>query len=481
MKRIVSNLNSVAGIFLALIVVNMLIFIALRNPLRVNWSGRNYYALSDKSVSLLDKLNKRVKVTVFFQDEHKFIRDGDLENLLEEYEYHSDGLIQVEWVDPARDRARTEMFKNKYGLSDADAQVVVFDLDGKKRIVRQADIADVQMVDGRREPVITSFKGEQAFSSAIHGLMQLDVPVVYFLVGHGERSTTNFEVIGYSKITTAIESDNVEVRELLLGAEKPVPDDAAVLVIAGPMKDMSAIEVEMIEDYLNRGGRVFVLLDALKDGGLEPMLRQWGVAIQADYVIDPDLMLSGRDLRVKEFNVHPISERLRTIVQLVLPRSVEAIHNETAEETDLDRPVVIPLMFTSEKGWSETQVEQASVKFNEETGDRMGPISLAVVVERGGAQKMLDVQIKPSRMVVIGDADFVSNGAMVAGNQDLFMSALNWLLDREELMAIAPKPIEDIKIILTQKQLRGQMILNVVGIPFIAMIAGLMMWLRRRK
>ena len=56
-------------------------------------------------------------------------------------------------------------------------------------------------------------------------------------------------------------------------------------------------------------------------------------------------------------------------------------------------------------------------------------------------------------MVVFGDSDFVSNGALAGGDQDLFMSALNWLLDREELMAIAPKPIEEIKLSLTRKQL----------------------------
>lgn len=479
MKRVVSNLNTILVVFLALIVVHMVLFIALRNPIRASWSGRSYYKLSEKSLSLLEKLDERVKVTVFFSDDHKFIQDRDLENLLEEYEYHSDGLIQTEWVDPAKDRARTEMLKNKYGLTEP--RVVVFDLGGKTQVVGLSDLADEAMVDGRREPVITHFKGEQAFSSALQGLMQDDVPVAYFLVGHGERRITDFDqVIGYSDIKTAIENDNVEVKELLLGAEQQVPQNAAVVVVAGPLKNMSSIEVEMIEDYLNRGGRVFVLLDALKDGGLEPMLRRWGVEIKDDYVVDPDLMLSGRDLRVKEFNAHPISMKLRTIVQFVLPRSISVLSSEESDGAE-DRPAVIPLMFTSDKGWSETQVEQASVKFDEGTGDKMGPISLAVVVERGAMQKMLDVQINPSRMVVIGDADFVSNGAMVAGNQDLFMSSLNWLLDREELMAISPKPIEDVKISLTQKQLNRQMLLNVVGIPAVAMIFGLAVWMRRRK
>ena len=69
----------------------------------------------------------------------------------------------------------------------------------------------------------------------------------------------------------------------------------------------------------------------------------------------------------------------------------------------------------------------------------------------------------------------------LAGNQDLFMSSLNWLLDREELMAIAPKPIEDIKISLTRKQLRKQIMINVVGIPFIAAVLGILVWFRQHS
>jgi ABC-type uncharacterized transport system involved in gliding motility auxiliary subunit len=58
---------------------------------------------------------------------------------------------------------------------------------------------------------------------------------------------------------------------------------------------------------------------------------------------------------------------------------------------------------------------------------------------------------------------------------------LNWLLDREVLMAIAPKPIEEVKLSLSQKQLRGMFWLNVAAIPAVAVVLGLLVWMRRRK
>lgn len=481
MKRILTNLNSIFAVLLAFVLVQMIGFIGARNPVRMNLSGRNYYELSNKTLSLLNELEKEVSVTVFFQEEHALYHD--IENLLEEYQYFSRN-IQVEWVDPTRDMARTEQLASKYGLTEA--QVVVFDIGDRSKVVKQADLADLIMEKGRDEPTIVAFKAEQAFSSAIYGLMQGDTPTVYFLVGHGEKRVSEFDpMTGYSRIGTVVLRDNLDVEELMLSGEKQIPEDAAALVIAGPEKMMSSIEIEMIEDYLNRSGRVLIMLDALKETNLEPMLMRWGVALRNDIVVDPESTLRGSDVHVRRYNTHPISMEMDSIVQFILPRSIMPLEAENGEVSE-DRPMVVPLFFTSDKSWSETQVEESTAKFDAGTGDFRGNdpnrlISLGVAVERGATQTMLDVQIKPSRLVVFGDSDFVSNGSMVGGNEDLFMSALNWLLEREELMAIAPKPVEEVKLSLSRKQLRNLFWMNVAGIPFVAMVMGLLVWTRRRK
>ena len=225
-----------------------------------------------------------------------------------------------------------------------------------------------------------------------------------------------------------------------------------------------------------------VLLDALEETGLDSMLRRWGVALRNDFVLDPKNTLKGSDVLILAYYEHPITMRMvGSGARFHLPRSVESLVADDQQAEAGDRPVVVQLAMTSEKSWSETQVGETSAKYDEGTGDLRGPFSLAVAVERGATQKMLDVQIRPSRMVVFGDSDFVSNGALTGGNQDLFMSALNWLLDREELMAIAPKPIEEVRLSLTRKQLDRLFWINVAGIPSVAVVLGLLVWFRRRK
>jgi ABC-type uncharacterized transport system involved in gliding motility auxiliary subunit len=471
-------LNLAAGVLLAFVLVQMVNFIALNNTQRWDWSGRQYYALSEKTTNLLAELEQRVEVTIVFQQEHALYTD--IENLLEEYQYQSRN-IHVEWVDPARDLARTEKLAGKYGLTEA--QVVVFDINGKSKVVRESELADYKMIKGRRMPTISAFKGEQAFSSAIQGLVQGETPVVYFLVGHNERRVTDFDQIaGYSTIGGVIFNDNLEVKELMLTGEKQIPEDAAALIIAGPSKPMSATESEMVEDYLNRSGRVMVLLDALKETGLETMLRRWGVALRNDFVLDPENTLKGSDVYIRTYYEHPITMHMGGAgARFHLPRSIEPLVVDDQNAEAGDRPTVVPLAMTSEKSWSETQVDESPAKYDENSGDLRGSFSLAVAVERGATQEMLDVQIRPSRMVVFGDSDFVSNGALAGGDQDLFMSALNWLLDREVLMAIAPKPIEEIKLSLTSKQLNKLFWINIAGIPSVAGVAGLWVWFRRRK
>ena len=199
-------------------------------------------------------------------------------------------------------------------------------------------------------------------------------------------------------------------------------------------------------------------------------------------MLDPENTLKGSDVYVRSYYEHPITMRMGDSgARFHLPRSIVPLITEDSNSPSDDRPIVSELALTSEKSWSEMQVEDMSAKFDEDTGDRRGPISLAVAIERGASQTLLDVQIQPSRMVVFGDSDFVSNGALAGGDQDLFLSALNWLLDREVLMAISPKPIEEIKLSITRKQLNKIFWRTVVGIPSLAVIGGLLVWFRRRK
>jgi len=84
-------------------------------------------------------------------------------------------------------------------------------------------------------------------------------------------------------------------------------------------------------------------------------------------------------------------------------------------------------------------------------------------------------------MVVVGSSGFVDNSSLTAGNLDFFMSALNWLLKRDQMLAVGPKTPQEFRLDMTVNEIRTVYGLVIVGLPLIVGILGLTVWLRRRK
>ena len=476
-RRLLFGLNAVIAVLLAAVLLLMLNYLAYRHYRRWDISRGGFYRLSEKTLQVLGGITGEVRVVVFFQPSHDLYED--VRNLLKEYAYHCP-LLAIEWVDPDRDLARTEELASKYRVSEAN--VVVFDADGRVKYVNSSDLVEMDLTPLRwgETPRMTAFKGEQAFSSALQSITQGRRPIIYFLQGHGERDPEDFSrVNGYSEIARKIREDNAEVRMLNLGRDRRVPDDGDVLVIAGPRKALASAELEAVRAYLDRKGNLFLLLDAMTTCGLETMLRsEWGVELSDDVVVDGTRTLTGRELFVTEYPPHPITIPLRKVSTVFyLPRSVEPM--DTASGETAGQPKLAPLARCSVSGWAERDLSQSPMKFDPGV-DRPGPVTIAAAVEKGGPVR-LDLDIRPARLVVIGDSDFVANGGMTGGNADFFLNALNWLVERETLLAIEPRPVQEIRLIMTRGQLRALFWVVVAGLPGWVALVGLIVWWRRRS
>ena len=473
------TLNTGLALALAAAIFGMVNYASFRHYKHADLSRTKLYQLSEKTTGLLKSLTNAIDVIVFFQPGQDVYDDVD--NLLKEYQ-ESSKLIRVQKVDPDRDLARTEMLAKKYQV--AKPNVVVFDNGGRTKFVTTEDIVEMDYsgMQMGMQPRKTGFKGEQAFSSAIQNITQVKTPTVYFLQGHGERDPEGYDRRnGFSNLAREIKRDNTTVKKVTLGEQKAIPADADVLVIAGPQKRLAPAEVEQIRLFIAKQGRVLFLLDSLTDTGLTPLLKEWGVRVGDDVVVDPTRTLSGNELFVTQYERHPITEKLGGVSSVMyLPRSVEAVE-EAAPGPDAtpDKPRVTTLVKCTAAGWGETDPTQNPLRYDPGV-DHKGPVGVAVAVEKGGAPGAVDVQIKPVRMAVFGDSSFLANGALIGGNTDFFLSALNWLLDRKELMAIAPKTIQEYHLVLDQRQLRWLGWAVIGGLPALVAIFGILVWLQRR-
>ena len=369
----------------------------------------------------------------------------------------------------------------KYQVEQAN--VVVFDIGGRSKYVSAKDIVeyDYSNMQAGQPPTKIAFKGEQAFSSAIQSVIEAKRPAVYFLQGHGERDVENFgRSGGFSSIAQEIRRDNIDVKTLTLGEKQTVPDDCSVLIIAGPTKALSDPELTIIRRYIEQKGRALVMLDSATKTGLEPLLTEWGVRVGDDVVVDATRTLSGRELFVTKYEAHPITAKMNGVTSIFyLPRSVEPATEADESGSTADKPHAVPLASSSESGWAEVDLNENPMKYDPER-DRPGPVSIAVAVEKGPVPG-IDVQIRPTRLVVIGDSDFVANGAMTGGNADFFLNSLNWLLEREEMLGIAPKPVELNRLMMSRAQIQSLFWVVVFIWPGCIALLSALVWLRRRS
>jgi len=285
--------------------------------------------------------------------------------------------------------------------------------------------------------------------------------------------------VGLSSMARMIRRDDIELEGFSFIRRNSIPEDADAIVIAGPTRSYAAGEIDRIAEYVNRAGRLVLLLNSESDAGFGPLLEKWGIESVNNLVVDPTRTLSGYDLLVADYGDHPITERMRDITTVLYwPRALPIRVSGATEHRAVDEPKATVLAQSSVNAWAEVDTGQSPYRFDPER-DIKGPVPVAVAIERGGDAVVQ--QIKPTRVVVFGDVDFISNSGLSGGNADLMMNALNWTLEREPLIAVAARPVEEIKLMMSARQLQALFWTVAVVVPCLMATVGMLVWWRRRQ
>jgi ABC-type uncharacterized transport system involved in gliding motility auxiliary subunit len=446
-------------------------YLANRENKRWDLTENRQFTLSDQTVKLLQGLTAPVKFVVFDRNTN-FDR---FRTRLTNYEYNS-RQVSTEYIDPDQRPVQAKEYE-----------------------IQQYGTVVVEYM-GRRERVTTD--AEQDITNALIKVLNPAKKKVYFLGGHGEKDTTVSERTGYSGIADALKRDNYEFDKLVLAQTNEIPADATVLVEAGPRTDLLEQEVPLLRDYLNKSGKLLVLLDPAEDlkqfppmPRLEALMAEWGLQATKSVVVD----VSGRTsvatvpVSAPPYPTHPITERFDLITMFPLVRAIAP----TAEIPEGRTP--LPFLQTAQRSWSETtmaQLDQENVdKLAPETdkGDTTGPVTIGMAVAvpnktpeppkpaEGSAPEPPPPAAMETRVAAIGDSDFASNAYLgVEGNRDLFMNTLSWLAQQENLISIRPREAGDRRLTLTAAQTTLMFWLSIVVIPGAVLGTGVYTWWRRR-
>lgn len=472
-------------------IVVILNYLAVRQNTRWDLTQNQIFSLSDQTLRILRELDGPVQIKLFAREpEFATYRDrlGAYAN--------ASSQVTVEYIDADRRPAVAKQYDvQSYGTT-------VFEYAGR-----------VERVTGSTEQDLTNGL-IKVLAGAEHR--------VYFTGGHGERDPTDSdERNGYSGITAALERDNYKVATLVLAQEGDVPADATVVVVAGPETDFFQPEVEALERYVTKGGKVFFLIDPPAQADSPPLanviglVEKWGVRVGNNVVVDVSGMgqLLGTDESVPvvaTYPPHAITEGFSFVTAYPMARSVTPMSSPAG---GTDAPVVQSILQTSARSWAETDVKtllgSGQVQLDPAAGDQQGPVSLGVAVTaplpaaepaasagengksdqaEGDADASEDAEDKDEeapkpeiRLAVFGDSDFVANRTgNVRGNADLFLNTVNWLAGQENLIAIRPRLPADRRITMTAAQERNVFWLSLLVLPAAIIGLGIYTWWRRR-
>jgi len=440
--------NSLVLTIAVLAIIGLLNWFGTRYHHRSDLTSNQQFSLSPQSKQLVKNLKNELKITAF-------IRNGDmqgrqLKDLMAEYGYATDKL-KLELIDPDREPGKVKLFFESHPTASQRANVLMIE-NGSK-------LTEAQGVT------------EQDITAGILKATQEKQLNVYFLTGHGELDMDGFQQEGMSQAKQSLEKQNYKVQKLsLFETKNAIPADCDVLVVAGPRQSLMPQEIKTVEEYVQKGGKLYAMLAPGSNSGLESILKEYGVTAESDLVVDPRANLFG-DAAVPVVQTYPP----HAITQGLRPTIFPAARSLTVGQAPSGVSVT-SLAEASDQSFSKRNLKDRSPNFNPSV-DKKGPVKLAVA-----ATTTASGSIKASRMLAVGNAQFISNGFYSgAGNSDFFINSVNWLAEQDNLVSIPAKNNEPKQLFLTNQQQNTIFLTTVAGAPAAMLLAGGFVWWRRRR
>lgn len=462
--------TAMLSIILGGILTILLMMLAARLDFSWESSVDHVQQVSERTRGILSNTQGAIRITCFFDRGHLLFRP--ISRLLRGLQQASRAVagadLEIDYVDPRWDLARA----GKLAALKIPENSLVFEQKHRTVTVTLDEMLsarshlrrdDSETEFGRSE--LGVFRGETICASAIARLgLPFEKSVIYWLDGHGEVKYDNYdERYGFSDIARELTRDGFEIRPLQLPGLKAIPTDCHILIVAGPRKPLAREEFELLQIYLLRGGRMLCLLSPATPPDFAKFFANWGIRVSPLVAVGPRT-LTGGDIAISNFGDHVISRNLENAAVIFgTPRCLDAA---ALDDNSPDKPTVSILASSSADGWGESQPDIRPYTFDP-ANDKPGPVSVAIAVERG--EKMShDIVFKPTRLCVIGETDFVMNGALATranANRDFFLNAVTWLAGIDT--STAPSQGGDATLVtgMTRKQWILLKLIAAAGIP----------------
>ncbi|MGZ8189625.1 MAG: GldG family protein [Methylococcaceae bacterium] len=432
-----------ALITLALLcLLGTLAWLSNRYPVQTDITGNASNTLSQASQKVLESLPDDIQITAFIKKGHPL-------------------------------RAQISQLIDRYQLYKANLIFTIVDPDSEPEKARELNIGPEGLIivdyQGRSEKL--SFIDESSLTNALLQLVNAEQRWVSFLTGHGERSPetpANFDLSEFGK---ELERRKISAQTINLTSIQAIPDNSALLVIAGPAVPLLAGEIELIKGYIHKGGNLLVLTDP-DNKNLTVLLKQLGVNQLEGTLVDNNAKLYGVKnpsfILANEYFEHLITKGFKTITLFPV---VAALEIDKASDYQADA-----LISSAKLSWTETGAIKGEISFADNNNEKHGPHTFAYALTRKFQGKT------QQRIIVAGDGDFLSNAYIGnVGNLDMGLRMVNWLIHDDRFIDIPAKMATDKSLQLTQTSIAVIGFGFLLGLPLLLVGAGFFIWRKRKQ
>jgi ABC-type uncharacterized transport system involved in gliding motility auxiliary subunit len=462
-RSVQSGTNALLTTLAVFVILGGLNFLSVRIPGQIDFTENQQFSLAPQTKQLLTTLKQPLKVRVFNSQP-----TPTQTALLEQFRRQNPDRLSFEFIDPQAQPGLAEKYKIR-------------------------TVGEVVLETGDRTKTLEGELSETNLTPAVASLLRDRKSNAYILQGHAEAPINGGQG-NLDAAVTELKKRDINVNVLNLLEQKQIPADADVLVIAGPKRLYLEGEVKLLQDYLKRGKSLMLMLDPAVKTGLDPLLKDWGIALDNRVVVDASgsgqlLGLGPAIPLVIEYGSHPITKDFGQGPSFFPLAQAVTVTPPSAEEQ------VTPLITTNPNSWAEADSRQEKLQFDS-TRDRKGPLTLGVAITRTfestptpASQKTPPDAAKPpqssktqAKMVVIGDSDFASVSNPQVLNSDLFLNSVTWLGSGADdpSLSIRPKEVKDRRIELSPTNVRILVIAGLGFLPLAGFGTGAYLWWRRR-
>ena len=331
-----------------------------------------------------------------------------------------------------------------------------------------------------------AFPHESEISAAFKHLI-MDLPLVGFVKGHGERDIKRESDRDYKHFSQdkpfryALINQGFDITEVDLHQE--IPSNVRILVIADPRRTLSTEETEVLNSYISQGGNLFIAGEPKQQAIMNPLVEQFGVQFMPGCLVKPtenfaaDLITSNPTDRATALSY--IFEGMQQMGNTI------SMPGATGLTYSTDKGFTVTPLFTSDStgSWNELQ----TTDFVEDTAQlnpELGEIERSYVTSVALSRKVGE---KEQRIIIISDADCISNTEIEmmrrginARNYSFVRGAFSWLSYEEAPIDVRRLIPPDNEVYIEKRGMKITKHAMVEGLPGLLLVLALLIWVRRR-